>query len=481
MSTERYRFGETIGRGILGQLRLGQAILTVVGAVWAIAMIDLSPSGSGALAALIGLLGAAAAATLPLAGRTLEQWVPVAVAWTLARGSRLCGTVGPGAAGTLVALPSPQTRGARVAGPAQPSPPQSLRGVRLVEVPYRGRSVGVMSERGGRRLTMLLVGRAPGFALADQVEQQQRLAVWGDVLKGACRGAVRRIQWVERTAPAQGDGLARWLHEQRDPELPLDGPIGRSYLELMDSSAEATREHEIVLAVQIDAARLRKDVPGRREEALIAAAEAIVAGLQRARVQIDGAVTAGGIARAFRVSFDPYIQAQLAALRAGGGGDELSEPAAWPTATREAWGHYVTDAAVHATYEIGGWPRADVGPAFLGPLLGPSEHVRAVAVCFEPLDPMRSLRQAEYEITREETDRQTRRRFGQVETARQRQTSDAARMREVELASGHAEVRLAGFGNLTASDVDELEVACAEVVTQAGREPRAAAAVWPAS
>src|SRR6202042_3382557 len=147
--------------------------------------------------------------------------------------------------------------------------------------------------RGGRRLTVLLVGRAPGFALADQAEQQQRLAVWGEVLKGAGRGGGRRIGWVERTAPAQGDGLARWLHEQRDPDMPLDGAIGRSYLELMDSSAQASREHEVVLAVQIDAGLLRKDTRGRRHDAAIAAAEQIVQGLERARVQIDAALTPG--------------------------------------------------------------------------------------------------------------------------------------------------------------------------------------------
>jgi hypothetical protein len=470
MSTGRYRFGGPTGRGILGQLRVGQAIVGLASAGWAIATIDLSPSGGGALAAVLGLLAATAGATLPLGSRTLEQWVPVAVMWLFAKADRAA-VRNRSMVGTVVALPSLQTGEtcARVVHAADPCPPRLLRDVRIVEVPYRGRSVGVVSEQRGRRLTMLLMGRAPGFALADQVEQQQRLAAWGEVLKGACRGSVRRIQWVERTAPSQGDGLARWLHEQRDPELALDGPIGRSYLELMDASAEATREHEVVLSVQIDAARLHKDVAGRREEALIAAAEAIVDGLARARVQVDGAVTAGGIARALRVSFDPYIHGQLAALRAGGGGDELSESAAWPAATREGWGYYVCDGALHATYEIGGWPRSDVGPAFLGPLLGPSEHVRAVAVSFEPLDPLRSLRQAEYEITREETDRQTRRRFGQVETARQLQTSEAARQREVELASGYAEVRLAGFVTVTAPDPDALERACAEVVTQAGR------------
>ena len=251
--------------------------------------------------------------------------------------------------------------------------------------------------------------------------------------------------------------------------MPLSGALGRSYLELMDASAQATREHEVLLAVQVDASLLRKDTGGRREDAVIAAAEQIAHGLERARVQVDAALTAGGLARAIRTAFDPYVHPQLAALRAGGGGDELSEQAAWPTATREAWGHYLADGAVHATFEIGGWPRAEVGPAFLGPLLGPSEHVRSVAVSFEPLDPLRSLRQAEYEITREETDRQTRHRFGQVETFRQRQASEAARLRELELASGHAEVRLAGFVTVTATSTDELEVACDEVVTQAGR------------
>jgi len=471
LSQVRYRFGDVPRGGLLGSVRPGQALVGVAGAGWAIAMIDLSPSGAGAIAGLLGLLAAVATATMPIGGLTLEQWVPVAAWWTFARLSiRTRGSQEGEVDGTVVAVPTSEAPAAvSVKRCRQPAPPRSLRDVRIVEVPYRGRTIGAVSERGGRRLTVLLVGRAPGFALADEAEQHQRLAVWGEVLKGACRGAVRRIQWVERTAPAQGDGLARWLYEQRDPEIPLHGAVGRSYLELMDSSAQATREHEVILAVQIDASLLRKDVGGRREEALIGAAERITQGLERARVQIDSALTAGGVARALRVAFDPYVHPQLAALRAGGGGDELSEPAAWPAATRTSWGHYRADGAVHATYEIGGWPRAEVGPAFLGPLLGPSEHVRAVAVTFEPLDSLRSLRQAEYEITREETDRQTRRRFGQVETTRQHQTSDAARRRETELASGHSEVRLTGFVTVTAPDLDGLEAACDETGTHAGR------------
>jgi hypothetical protein len=471
VSTSRYRFGDVTHRGLLGAIRFGQVLVAAAGTGWAIAMIDLSPSGGGVVAALLGLAAAAAATTIPVGGLTLEQWVPVAIPWLLIRATGRARSLSSAEPGTVVELPVAESRTrARVIRPAEPKPPPQLTGVRIIEIPYRTGAIGAISERGGRRLTVLLVARAPGFALADEDEQQQRLAVWGDVLKGACRGGVRRIQWIERTAPAQGDGLARWLHEQRDPDVPLRGSaIGESYLELMSSGAQAAREHEVLLAVQIDATLLRKDDRGQRDRALIASAERVAQDLERARVEVDRALTAGGVARAIRVAFDPYIHPQLAALRAGGGGDELSERSAWPAGARERWGHYQSDGAVHATYEIGGWPRAEVGPAFLSPLLGTSEQVRSVAVCFEPLDPMRSMRQAEHDVTRDETDRQTRRRFGQVETSRQRHASDAARAREAELASGHAEVRLAGFVTATGRDLDELEAASEELVTHAGR------------
>jgi hypothetical protein len=470
VTSGRYRFGDVTHRGLIGAIRPGQVLAGAAGLGWAVVMIDLSPSGGGAIAALLGLAAAACAATLPVGGLTLEQWVPLASRWAIALLLGQHDSQAPASStGTVVELPVAPRRTATVRRGSHPAPPRELRGVRIVEVPYRNGTIGALAENGGRRLTVVLAGRAPGFALADEGEQEQRLSVWGEVLKGACRTPVRRIQWVERTAPAQGDGLARWLHEQRDPEIPLRTPIGQSYLELMSSSAEATREHEVLLAVQIDASRLRKDADGQRDRALISSAERIAEGLERARVQIDQALTAGGLARAVRVAFDPYIRPQLAALRAGGGSDELSEPAAWPTATRAHWSHYQADGAVHATYEISGWPRAEVGPAFLGPLLGSSEHVRSVAVVFEPLDPLRSLRQAEFDITRAHTDRETRRRWGQIETSRQRKASEAAQLREAELASGHAEVRLAGFVTVTGRDHDQVDLAGEDIVTQAGR------------
>ena len=83
MSAQRYRFGEATHRGPLGSVRAGQLALAVAGLIWAIAVIDLSPSARACVLALSGLAAAVLAATVPVAGRTLEQWLPVACAWLL--------------------------------------------------------------------------------------------------------------------------------------------------------------------------------------------------------------------------------------------------------------------------------------------------------------------------------------------------------------------------------------------------------------
>src|SRR5205807_7886814 len=121
----------------------------------------------------------------------------------------------------------------RLAAPTA-DPPPSARGVRLVETAYRDRTIGVVSEARGRRLTAVLACRVIAFSLLDPEAQERRLARWGLVLSGAAGTSIRRIQWVERTVPAQGDELARWLHDERDPTIPLRGaPMIDSYLELI--------------------------------------------------------------------------------------------------------------------------------------------------------------------------------------------------------------------------------------------------------
>jgi hypothetical protein len=453
MTRLTYRFGPLERRGILGPVRAGQAAILAGGILLAIVVLDSAPSAPGAIVA-IGLVSVAVLfAVAPVGSRTIEEWLPVLVTFALRR-----------LAGRSRFRSGVPLLGFRARRRPAPAVPPALRGVEIRELEYRNRTVGAISERGGRSMTAVLACRVVAFSLLDPEAQERRLARWGVVLSSASGTPIRRIQWIERTAPAQGDELARWLHAERDPTVPLRGtPMIESYLELIGSTARVTQEHEILVAVQVDARR-------GDHQALLEETERVAQGLEAAEVKVLGALTAGQLSRALRTAFDPYARAELAGLEAADPErDGLSEHNAWPLGTAESWDHYQSDGAVHATYWIGGWPRVDVSPMFMDALLGRSSSVRTVAVCFEPIPPDRSTREVEAAVTRDRADRDLRRRFGQTDTARQRQAEEATMRRETELAAGHGEVRLAGFVTVSGRDLDDLRRSCAEVLEHAAR------------
>jgi hypothetical protein len=471
MSLDRttYRFGPLERRGIFGAVRTGQALTLAVGGVLAIVVLNHAPNAAGGLVATLVFALAVIIATAPIGRRTAVEWLPILVLGATrrlrgrhrfrstlpAQGVRRRGT-SPGQAG-LTQL--------------DPDPPPGLRDVRILATGYRDRTIGVLSERRGRRLTAVLACRVGSFALLDPEAQERRLARWGLVLSGASGTAIRRLQWIERTVPAQGDELARWVAAERDPAVPLRGtPMIDSYLELIETTSQVTQEHEILLAVQVDAGRIRDRGAKAAMQALVEQAERVAQGLEAAEVKVLGALSGGQLARALRTAFDPYARSELAVLEtADHQRDGLSEAGAWPIGAEESWEQYRSDGAVHATYWIGGWPRVEVSPMFMDALLGRSSAVRTVAVTFEPIAIDRSTREVEAAVTRDRADRELRRRFGQSDTARQRQAEEATMRREAELAAGHGEVRFAGFITVTARDRDDLRRACAEVHDHAAR------------
>jgi type VII ESX secretion system EccE translocon-like protein len=466
-----YRFGPLEQRGMLGPIGLGQALAIGVGVITAIAIMDQAPSASGAFAALISFTVGIVTAFAPLGRRTAAEWLPVLIVYAVRRlrGQARLRSQAPvrGVRGRL----GPTSGAAGAITPSKPDAPASVQGVRIVGIEYRDRRIGALSELRGRRLTAVLACRVVAFSLLDPEAQERRLGRWGLVLSGAAGGPVRRLQWIERTAPAQGDQLARWLHAERDPAIPLRGtPMIESYLELIGTTARVTQEHEILVAVQIDAGRLRDRGPDAAGRALIEQTERVAHGLEAAEVTVLGALSSGQLARALRTAFDPFAGAELAELEAADPLREgLSEANAWPLGAQDSWDRYRSDGALHATYWIAGWPRVDVSPMFMDALLGRSNAVRTVAVTFEPLPAERSTREVEAAVTRDQADRELRVRFGQSETARQRQAQEATLRREAELAAGHAEVRLAGFVTVSGRDGDELLRASSEVHEHAAR------------
>ena len=464
-----YRFGPVERRGVFGAARTGQVVILGGGLGACVAILDAAPTVGGAFTAVLIGLAAAVLAFVSWGRRNADEWIPITATFMFRRVS--------GSARFRSAAP---TRGARFrighAGvpelqDALSDAPATLQGLRILEAPYGSRSIGVVSARRGRWLTAVLACRVVAFALLDPEAQERRLARWGLVLSGTASTAVRRIQWIERTGPAQVNELARWLSTERDPAVPLRGtPMVESYLELIGTTARVSHEHEILMALQIDTTRVRERGPEAGTRALVEHTERLVQGLEAAEVSVLGALTAGQVARVLRTAFDPFARAELAALQmADPDQDGLAESGAWPVGTQERWDHYVSDGALHATYWIGAWPRVDVSPMFMDALLGRSSAVRTVAVAFEPIPPERSTREVEAAVTRDRADRELRHRIGQSETARRRQAQEATLRREAELAAGHGEVRMTGFVTVSGRTPSDLSRACSEVLEHAAR------------
>jgi hypothetical protein len=136
--------------------------------------------------------------------------------------------------------------------------------------------------------------------------------------------------------------------------------------------------------------------------------------------------------------------------------------------TEAAWGGLRTDGTWHATYWIAEWPRVEVGPEFLAPLLL-SPVRRSVALVMEPVSPSRATRQVEKARTADLADSELRRRGGFISTARRHREAELVARREEELADGHASVRFSGYVTVTATSADALEEACEATEHAAGQ------------
>jgi hypothetical protein len=133
----------------------------------------------------------------------------------------------------------------------------------------------------------------------------------------------------------------------------------------------------------------------------------------------------------------------------------------WAMATDESWSALRADGTWHATYWIAEWPRLDVSPDFLTPLLL-GEGRRTVSVLMAPVSADRAAREARAARAADVADEELRARAGFLPSARRGREAEGVLRRETELADGHAEYRFAGYVTVTGADRDDLEAACVE-------------------
>ena len=233
---------------------------------------------------------------------------------------------------------------------------------------------------------------------------------------------------------------------------------GTQYETLLDNAAPTTEIHDTCLAVSLDMSRARRAIKaegggvGGAASVLRRELDTIAAALRAAEVAA-GSAGSGADELALHAPFSPTTPtAKLD--RPPDVGRNLAT--AGPVAVREHLDHLRTDTGLHSVYWISEWPRSEVHPGFLSPLLLAAGVRRTTSIVAQPLttaEAMRAVRKARVEY---QTDAAHRERIGQLNDAGADQEWADVTQRERDLVAGHGDLRYAGFVVVTAPDLDAL-------------------------
>ncbi len=491
----RYRFSPLERRGVIAGWRGGQIASVATGLVMGVLTLRSRPTVGGVLLAVACAASGVALAFWPLRGRTGEQWLPLVVRWlvAVATGGHRRLASGPGV-GHVASLGSGGTgRGASVAGPRPGGGRGAARrtlfdGLEIIGAPPAPEQwapdMGMVIDRAARTASAVLDVRGHSFALLGHRAQDSTIAAWARVLSSMAREGsdVHRVQWTESCLPDAGDAVRR--HRARHAVLGPDSAAGRSYQVLLDESVPAARRHRVLLVVSIHTGRSARSIRaaggGTAGTGVVLGRE--VLSLQRALdatdVALEGVLGPAALCRVMREASSRVVETDGSGAGGEPAGDPDPGPGAavdepptgwpWPMAVEPHWDAVRTDATWHATYWIAEWPRVEVTPDFLGPLLFLPLR-RVITLTMEPVSPSRAARQVAQARTADIADGELRRRSGFLTTARHGRESQGVEERDVELSDGHAQYRFSGYVTVTAESRRALTTACGAVEQAAGQ------------
>jgi hypothetical protein len=437
------------------------------------------PNPLGVVEALLVLLSSLAVACWPLAGRTTEEWLPTVVRWGADGVSGRRRTSPDPGIGHCPGLEGPSPCRRPGLGEKQPHSSRSLGafgglvvlGVDRANGEPTAIQTGVIQDLRAGTYTGVLALEGHSFALLGSDEKERRVAGWAGVLAALARegSTVHRIQWLALAQPDDGRAVHSHLHSHGVE--PPGSPAYDSYRAVLDECGADTSRHAVLMAVQVRASRTLSRPPGP-VSVLVREMANVARLLSDADVVCRGPLdplALAGVIRAIGETDPPASRA--------GDPERPSErrrcpPCAlgvpWPMATHVEWGRVHTDENWHATYWISEWPRVDVGPDFLAPvLLGPLR--RSVAVVMQPISPSRAIRAVEQARTADIADSELRRRGGFLATARRAREAELVVRRESELADGHGSYRFSGYVTVTAPSTTQLEEWCETTEHAAGQ------------
>ncbi len=438
------KFSRLARRGLLLGLSLPQVLVLGVGTVAVVGA--LYTAGGKGLLLVVPVVGVCALVVwVPVGGHKAIEWIPLAGHWAFraVAGQTVYRwrVTKPRPAGTL-ALPGD------AAALRQLLDPES--GAVMVHDPHRA------------TLTALVEVTHPSFILLDPGEQSRRVTGWGRALSTVCRsGRIARLQVLERTVPDSGTGLAQWwaTHGTDDGSW-----VAQTYRELIERAGPTAERHVTTVSVSMDmkaAARaIRSAGHGMRGAVAVLRAEmrTLTTALRAADLTPGDWYTPGQLAVLLRSAYDPAVAATLERSELG---RDLAT--AGPVAVEETWDRLRSDSAYHAVLWVSEWPRSQVYPGFLAPILLSSGVRRAFTLLCDPVRADVAARDIRKKKTGYLSDATQRARIGQIEDAEQTAEYRDVLQQEADLIAGHGVLRYIGLIAISAPTTDGLDAAVAAV------------------
>jgi hypothetical protein len=469
---QTFRLGPRSTRGLFGYITATQGIAAGGGAVIAIGLLAGSHSVLALVVAIAIALAGVAVAFWPVANRTVAQWAPTHLSYAARAVSGAVRWSSP-AIGQGVSI---DERGELRYPVALPAP---LANVEIISVRRPGGEVGLIFDRRQQTLCAVLQIRLRAFGLLGDRDQERRLAAFGELLNDLARDGspVQRIMLLKRTVPRKTNELVSYLRERCGERM--GSASVRAMFEVIDTSAELSREHEVFFVVQMPAVRISRSARRRmneseqRDRAGADAAEqldGIARHLEAAEIAIksvDGALTPRALARMVKDSFDPFgrllrDRRDLLAPEAAG----LDRAHAWPVSTHDFRDRYRADSADHIVWHIQEWPKVPVTAGFMAPLtLRPDLPVHTIAIVMEPIPTRQAMREAERRRVSDEAAAQTRAKMRQLETTAHRARSEQGDREEREIAGGLSSWRWEAYisASVPAGDEDAIDHAVGQI------------------
>jgi hypothetical protein len=443
------RFGRRSTRGLL--LGFSTPRVVVIGAAAAVAIAGLvAAAGRGFVVSAVLWGPLLATAFVRVAGRPAIEWAPTAVQFW---GRRQTGQTEyratitrPRPAGTL-ALGGD--------GAALRFHIDELSGAALIHDPHR------------RTLTAVLSVSHPAFVLLDRDDRAQRVSRWGRVLASLAQsGTLAALQVAEATVPDPGDGLVEWFAAQGRSR---DGWAAEQYGALLDQARLGSSTHRTTVSIALNlraAARAVKAAGGGLAGGAAVLRQdmtALADALRQCGLTVGAWLGEAELAALIRGAYEPSVPVDAR----GGAGARLG--LAGPVALSEHWDCLRHDSAWSSVLWVSEWPRIDVPPDFLHPVIFAPGVRRTLSVIARPRPSEEALRQIRKEKTEAMSDQAQKARVGQLADLADAHEYQDLLDRERSVIAGHTDVEFTGLITVTAPSRDGLDAARATVLRAAAQ------------